>query len=612
MVTSYNIEQEDVHVVGSQANIVYTFDFLQCARHLVAVTMTILDCRSPTIVVTMPAWSPGSYKIRDYVAFQGNVQARSGTKRLDIRWLNKHSLEITLGSATTVELVYLVYCNERSVRTNHVTSEHAFLVPTGLCMMVEGRTNEMHHVQFANVPSRWNQCSTALSPVQTQAATFRSPLGAINYDVLADSPIELGSHQVYTATILGGVHELAIVSPLENVDIEWFFSVFKKIVEVEANVFGGIPYDRYVCIIQFVPSQYGGLEHARSSVNMVDPAALGDVKKMRQLLSLLAHEYFHLWNVKRIRPIELGPFTYTTETYTPMLWLAEGLTSYYDDLFSYRCGFYTEKDYIEILGTEHITKLFQVPGRKNMSVRDSSFLAWVKLYTPNADASNRFPSYYLKGGIIFLLLDIYIIDHSDAQKCFDDALVGLWNRYRQNPAVGISEDECITIIESSTNVQIRELLNMWLRGVVELPYEMLSFVGYELVQTTQQPKPATFGEQLALPAQLGTPSAGWLLAETAGRVVVKSVDDDGAAASAGIAVDDELLAVNNVRVSGIAAVERQLRQPGETILLLLQRDGVVVTAQMARQAASTWELQPIASPSKRQILNKAKWLRRPL
>jgi predicted metalloprotease with PDZ domain len=350
------------------------------------------------------------------------------------------------------------------------------------------------------------------------------------------------------------------------------------------------------------------------SVNAVDPSTLLDKSKVTGLLSLLCHEYFHLWNVKRIRPAELGPFDYTRETYTPMLWLAEGLTSYYDDLLTYRCGFTTAKDYIEALSKEHIARLAAVPGRFAMSTRDSSYLAWLKLYMQSPDGNNRFPSYYLKGGVAMFLLDAYIIDHSDGTYSLDDALRGMWKRYQADPSRGMTEDECIAIIEESTKIQVRDRVLSWLSGTDELPYEeILTPLGLRVDTTAKKPDAATIGEKIPFAAVPAAPYCGWALAETNGKIIVRSVDDGGAAAVAGVGIDDEIIAINGKRVSSTAQVDHYLGAAlGTTATVDAHCDGRLYRVTLTPVAPPAIRLVEIESPSSRQKQMRDRWLRRSL
>ena len=611
----YSIEQRDDQLTGTTSDIQYELSFDRASQHLVQVTMRVQKVQGDTVTLVMPVWSPGSYKVRDYAGYQGNVEAftivNGNRSEASVRWRDKSSLVVETNGADTIEIEYVIYGLDRTVRTNHINRVHAFLIPTAVCMYVEGRTEEIHHVLLKHDQQRWPHVSTQLSPVRSANADGVL-LGALNYDLLADSPLEIGDHVVRSFDVKGARHELAVASN-QALDADWLVGELKTIVETEAALFGELPYDRYVFILQCYPNSYGGLEHARSSVNMVDPSRMLDKVKAKPLLALLCHEFFHTWNVKRIRPAELGPFDYTRENYTPALWLAEGVTSYYDDLLSYRCGFQTRDEYLETLSKDHLTRMMLVPGRFHMSTRDSSYLSWVKLYLQSPDGSNRFPSYYLKGGITFLLLDLYIIDHSDGKTSMDDALRGLWQRYKDDPATGVTEDECIAIIERSTGVQLRDRLLAWLNGTDELPYnEIFAPIGLEMVVEAETSDPITFGEERAFASVPDPVFTGLGLGEENGSLTVRTVLDGSPGQRAGIGIGDEIVAVNGKRVTNTTLFGQLLDAEGQRpVEITAHCDGRLYTTSLTPAAKMKATLKIVDEPSERQNQLLDVWLKRP-
>jgi len=613
---AFVIEQRDEQLAGSTANITYEVSFNRAPQHLVEVLMRVSAINTDQLTLSMPVWSPGSYKVRDYIGYQGNVKVfvTSSGRRTEVSptWRSKTSLDISCKGAESVEIQYVIYGLERTVRTNHINRFHAFIVPTATFMYVEGRTDEIHHVLLKHDRSLWPNVSTQLAPVQAPSQEGVL-LGALNYDLLADSPLEIGDHIVKSFEVQGAKHELALASTME-LDADWLVEQLKTIVATEAQMFGGLPYDRYTFILQAYDGAGGGLEHLRSSVNACDPSALLDKKKAIKVLSLLCHEFFHVWNVKRIRPLQLGPFNYTQENYTSMLWLSEGFTSYYDDLLTYRCGFITEAEYLQMLSDDHLTRLRNTPGREQVSVRDSSFLAWVKLYMQSPDGVNRFPSYYLKGGVITLLLDLYIIDHSDAKANLDDGMRALWKRYQDDPENGMTEEECIAIIERATGVQLRERLMSWLDGTVELPYtEVMEPVGlrYEVAEKDADTKRPTIGDKRPFANVPAKVSCGWTLSKTGDALTVRSVLDGGPAQLAGIGIDDEILAINGMRVGSAEHADQLMAQAGQAAVTVTAHcDGRLYETQLTAEPVMNVVLSKIQSPTERQKANLAKWLNR--
>ena len=601
----YNIEQRDEQLLGSHAQIRYHCYFDDASRHLVRIRMEV-ELHGSTrdeVQLTLPAWAPGSYKIRDFITHVGNLHAYDEEQRpLPYEWIGKSRIRIRTGTAHRLSVEYTFYANERTVRTMHISRWRAFIFPVNCMFYVEGRTQETHHVLLYYDRSSWPTLTTALSPVEPiSQQTMPVILGALNYDILADSPTEIGSHQVRTFTAFGAHHEVALIAPVP-LDIDWLSERCKTIVTTEAAMFGGVPYDRYVFFVYAGSNLTGGLEHARCSVNMCDVSALMDVEKSKSLLALLCHEYFHVWNVKRIRPREYGPFDYTREVHSPMLWLAEGFTSYYDDLFAYRAGFYSMEEYLHLLARDHLGKLLHVPGRRTMSIRESSFLAWVKLYAQSPDGQNRFPSYYLKGGVLALLLDLAILNATDGKRRLDDVMRLLCYAYQQRPSEGLQEGDVFDAIEQVSTRTIREQFEHWLNSTDELDISgAFEPFGIEWIV-----KPVHSQSQL----QAAPRFHGMLLRNDGGRLVVSSVEEGSPAWCAGIAVDDEIIALAHRRVTSPQEVElisSRIEWPCSVVACC---DGLLYQTMLDAPVSQEYELRVIASPTERQRALRERWLER--
>lgn len=599
----YSIEQRDEQLIGTTARIRYHCFFDRAAEHLLKVRMEVdLDGSEEALRCTLPVWAPGSYKVRDFITHVGNLRAydEGGTERR-IEWEAKSTLRIDCSGAQRIHLEYLYYANERTVRTMHITRWRAFLFPVNCLFYVEGRTQEIHHVLLYYDPQQWRTLTTALSPVDPHSNSIPVVLGALNYDILADSPTEIGNHFVARFDAWGARHEVALIAPLP-LDGAWLAEQCQRIVNTEAAIFGEVPYDRYVFFVYAGTNLSGGLEHARCSVNMVDVRCLTDAEKAKNLLALLCHEYFHVWNVKRIRPREYGPFDYTREVHSPMLWLAEGFTSYYDDLIAYRAGFYTQQEYLDLLARDHLGKLLHVPGRRAMSVRDSSFLAWVKLYAQSPDGFNRFPSYYLKGGVIALMLDLTIIARTDGARRLDDVMRLLWQHYRTRPDVGFTEEEVFEAIEAATGLRLRDELWRWLDSTEELDL-VAAFAPFGL-EWCVRPKASH------APLERPQRAAGVQLRSDGGKLVVSSVEDGSAASIAGIAVDDEIIAVNGVRTSTPEEFELALQRWDGVATITAACDGKLYTTELHAPVGEEYELRPVAAPTPQQQRLLERWLER--
>ncbi|MCB0713337.1 MAG: M61 family metallopeptidase [Ignavibacteriae bacterium] len=595
---SYTIEQRDEQLLNSEAKIFYHISFPQAGQHLMQIEMRV-ETDAEKLIFALPNWLPGSYKIRDFVAVQGNVVAvTSNGEELPSTWLSKNRLEVETKGEREVQLRYLYYANERTVRQSHVNRFHAFFNPGNCLMFVEGRTNEVHHVELEH---NWTHVSTALSPVS------EGVWGALNYDILVDSPVEIGDHFVAFYERKGATHEIAITGA-GDFDPEWIVERTKTVVDEGMAMWGVMPYDRYVYILHMLPGQYGGLEHARSQVSMFDSNFFADKKKMQKFLELLTHEYFHTWNVKRIRPRELGPFNYHDENYTRMLWLAEGATSYYDSLISYRSGFFTQDEYLKVLAEDHLSALLDVPGRNVMSIKDSSFLAWVKLYNPTPDSHNRFPSYYLKGGIIFLLLDLYIIDRSNATSSLDDGMRALYSRYESNPAVGITEEEFVQVISEATGVEIEKTFVHWLNSTEELPAASI-FHSFGLKWKQKKEKKEMLGDGIEIPRSTRT----WIglgVKEEGGSLHVAKVWAGTPAELAGVGVDDEIIAINGRRVGSMAVWKGVMENAnlGAALRLTCSAEGYLYETEVEPVERTAYSLKLVSPLTEDQQKRFEKWL----
>lgn len=560
----YSIEQSDKQLLGTSSAIRYHLHFEHAHRHIVRVIMEVDVTHKGALVLGLPVWIPGSYKIRDYISTLGSfgITNHDG-KALDWQWLSKNRLEVQAESGTLrVEYMYYAYEKDSTIRSSHVTRSHAFLNLVTCCMFVEGREAEVHHLYFHHDRTRWKNISTSLSPITEEFAPNEPlVLGALNYDIVVDSPVEIGNHFVTSFEYQGSVVETAIAYR-GNFNPEWLAERIQTLVEREAAIFGGLPFDRYVFIIHLFPGMRGGgLEHARSSVNAMD--SWNDTAKIHRLLSLLVHEFLHVWNIKRIRPLELGPFDYNRENYTRMLWLVEGATSYYDDHLTHRCGFYTRADYLKVLSKDHLSPFFRQPGRNEASIKDNSFQAWVKLYLPHDDSLNRNVSYYLHGGLIFLCLDLWIIAESNGTKRLDDGFRALWAMYKKRPEQGITEEEFITLVEDATGVAIRDNLTKWLNGKGDdLPFLAL-FERFGLEWKEQPPtEPTKIGEDIPGMPVLAKLFTGLTLKTDAGRLVVTQVEDYSPAYEASIGADDEIVFVNGQRCTSSEEFDTLLAKKG--------------------------------------------------
>ena len=384
----------------------------------------VLDAPGASPVLALPVWTPGSYLVREFARHLEGIEADDGAgARLPVVRLDKHRFRVDAGGAAQVRVRYRVYANDPTVRTSHLDGAHGYWNGANLFLYAEGRVDEPVELTVAPPPG-W-RVSTALDggPLRFTAR---------DYHELCDSPVEVGTHALATFEALGKRHEVAIAGR-GHLDVARFATDLKAIVEHLGGLMGGLPYDRYLFIVHVSDRRRGGLEHERSTTLDVGRTAFFPREAYEETLALAAHEFLHLWNVKRLRPAALLPYDYAREQYTRLLWWFEGVTSYYDRLTLVRTGLSDARGYLKHLG-EQWTALGRQPGAAKMSLEEASLTAWVKYYRPDENSPNSSVSYYLKGELVALCLDLAL---RRAGGSLDDLLRTLHARYA---ATGLPED----------------------------------------------------------------------------------------------------------------------------------------------------------------------------
>lgn len=512
----------------------------------------------------LPRWSPGSYLMREYSRHLSNIKAEtSNGERLyldqtDIStWrVNWDKSELKKADNEFI-LSYSVYCHELTVRTSHVDDSHAFLHLPTLLMGVLGHEMNQPDIELV-FPAAWSKLTTGLKDISIKREAFI--FTAKNYDELIDSPIEIGCQETDGFMLNNIPHELCFYGQqlphTENIKEDT-----KKIVDYIAHFMGGFPYEKYTIINHFVPGLYGGLEHGNSTALHYCPTQLANRKGYINYLALISHEYFHTWNVKRIRPVELGPFNYLKEATTKLLWLAEGLTSLMDELFIYRAGLISIEEYLE-MQKDNFNRYLNVPGRKFHSLDESSFNAWIKLYRPDENTNNSSVSYYLKGGIVFFALNILL---AQKNKSIDDFIKGLWSDYQKNPNRGVDSRFVYDLIEQIGGADVRE------------EFETLTM-------TTKELDLETLCQKAGLKVEWEKSETTWLGFDpefSGDRVSIKAIVLDGPAYQSGFNAGDEIIAINGMRMlkDRFNDFSKFLR-PNQTYQVMITRLGIVQTLNL--------------------------------
>jgi predicted metalloprotease with PDZ domain len=525
--------------------------------HVEAIVSATAGALPGSIVLFMPVWTPGSYLVREYARHVEGFAAEAPAQATKVR---KNAWQVRTGGAAQVRVHYRVYAGEHSVRTNHVDETHAFFAGAALFLCVEGVEPSPLRVEIAT-PHDW-RVTTPLADVSVSDAGRTRCYEASTFEALVDAPFELGTHREETFDALGVNHRIAIGprGTAGDADVQRFLTDAKTIVETLGALFGGsLPYDRYHLFLHLRSTGRGGLEHRSSAALIAPPSAFATRESYLDLLSLVAHEVFHAWNVKRIRPAGLVPYRYDQECYTRLLWWFEGATSYYDWRSLALAHLCTVDEYLDHLAGE-IAYLDQTPGRLVSSLEDASYDAWIKLYRPDENSSNSSVSYYRKGEIVCALLDLELRARTGGRATLDSVLGHLWTEYGRVERP-VPEDAMQGIFERVAGLPLGDLFDGWIRGTSELPCAaVLAGVGLAIERGPRTDAP---------PCSLGA-----RFRSDAGRAFVTSVAREAAAARGGIDPGDEILGIGGTRIEG-ANVDAALRgrAPGQTVDVTVSRDG---------------------------------------
>lgn len=529
----------------------YTLSFPDPASQYVEVRLDLDGVTDDTLRLAMASWTPGSYKIRD---FAGQVPvleaaARDGSREgrpLAVRKADKRTWLVATQGAGSLRVSYRVWCGEHSVRTPYVCPEHASLIPAGVFAYPED------HDPPARVTVRpaggWTRVTCGLDRAPDDPWTFLAP----DRDVLLDAPIEAGNHTLLSFTASGVRHDVALTGE-HNADTARMRADLTAMVEACTDLFGGNPNTYYAFLVQNVPDNgYGGLEHLNSTSMLYGRWNYATPPGWRRFLGLASHEYLHLWNVKRVRPEGLGPFAYGHEVYTRFHWVTEGFTSYYDDLVLRRAGLIDEATYLDI-AAGNLEGAFNRPGDAVQPVAEASFDAWIKYYQSNANSGNVTVSYYTKGAVLAMYLDLRFLAATKGKRRLDDVLRELYRRYQADPSRGYDEAEFRAIGERVSGLDLGDFFARHVHGT-ERPDLEAAFagIGARLLDDG--------GEALKLGVRLD-------------GNVVRSVSDGSPARAAGLMPDDELLAADGWRLDGDIGFHLGRHEAGDTLRLTLNRRG---------------------------------------
>ena len=568
-------------------NIHYHVSMLNPAEHIFKVRLEISNWQEKSITLKFPVWTPGSYLIREYARHIQSFSAQSATTNqpLESSKISKNTWLINNIDSHKIIINYEIYANDLTVRTNHLDSTHGFFTGAALFFYIPSYEDQAIAVTITPPHRDW-EITTALPPIENQENTFL----ASDFDTLVDSPFEIGMQNKYDFEVENKAHQWVIWGQ-GNLEIDQLIEDTKKIIKTESQLFGGLPYEQYFFLLHLSASGFGGLEHKDCCILNYPRFGFKNKDKYNRFIQLVAHEFFHLWNVKRIRPKALEKFDYEQENYTTSLWFCEGSTSYYDLLIPLRSGIYDRQEFLNLLGKE-ITKYLKIGGRNIQPLDESSFDAWIKLYRRDAYSNNCQISYYLKGELVTLLLDLLIRNNTDNDKSYDDVMRIMWSKFGQEET-GFSPEELISEIETIANLDLSEFFHFYLEKTTELPFNQY-FEPFGLVLEPQK-------ENTVVP----------YLGITIKNDNITFVDANSPAGKAGIDAGDELLAIDNFRVTSKTLNDRlENYQEGDHIQVTFFHQEELITKEikLASPLSSSYQVKIIDNPTEKQQENLNKWL----
>jgi len=576
----------------SAAPVHYQVDAAGVHSHTYRVTLRV-ERPDEAQVVSLPVWIAGSYLVREFGRHLSGLRARQGRSGRAVRQLDKTTWQVACSGVSALVLQYEVYAFDTSVRTAFLSTARGFFNNTSLCLRVHGREHQAHHLSLSGLPRGW-EVATAMTPGVGPKGTHH--FQAEDYDELVDHPFELGPFWRGRFKAQGVEHEFVVAGAWPGFDGGRLLRDAQRICEEHIRFWHGAsgkpPFRKYVFMLNTLEDGYGGLEHrastaliaARRDLPRVGEAGLGD--GYLTLLGLISHEYFHTWNVKRLKPAELCRIDHTRENYTELLWFFEGFTSYYDDLALVRCGLIDGPRYAKLLA-KTATAVQSMPGRRVQSVAQASFDAWNKYYRQDENTPNSTVSYYTKGSQVALCLDLTL--RQEGQGSLDAVMRRLWalgqergsrvagrvRRVVQDPgSMGITEADILQALQEVGGRSFHAELQAWVHGTGELPVtELLPGVG--LVQARE-------AERL---------SAAWGLRLNEGPVtgcVVRQVLRGSAAEGAGLCAGDEILAVQGWRVRRLDDAVQWLGTAeavdAAPVALLVNRDQQILSLSLTARA----------------------------
>ncbi|MCK5209767.1 MAG: M61 family metallopeptidase [Cyclobacteriaceae bacterium] len=550
------------HETQSLGSIEYNVSMSNPNTHYFEVEIQLKNYDEDFVDFKIPVWTPGSYLIREYAKnVEGFLACSMNNKKvLKFHKINKFTWRIEHKKEESVLIRYRVYAFEGSIRMSYLDDNHAFIMSNTLLMFVED-LRSTSSVLTINVPDQWKKISTSLTRLEGKPNVFYVP----DYDILIDSPIEIGNHEIIEFMAAGVPHEVVMYGA-SNYKPEQIKRDLTKIVETATEIFEENPNEKYTFFVHHSDHGSGGLEHLNSTALGVSRWTYTNPKSYNYFLSLAAHEYFHLWMVKRLKPIEFDFINYDQETYTDLLWVMEGITSYFEEKIMLRSGFHDVIRFINNL-LSAMSKIQNTPGAGVQSVAEASFDAWIKYYKRNENSDNNQISYYNKGMILGALLDLEIIDGSEGEKSLDDVINQLYYKFYKNKGKGIVAEDLKKVAEKASGRDLNDFFSDYVYGTKDLDNEKyLHSAGIGLIEINNS---------------INARSIGVKFKQENNGLYVTSLIKGGSAYDNGIYVGDELISINSYRIytHNLNSLLDQFKI-GEKVTFLINRKGIVKSIEL--------------------------------
>lgn len=604
----------------------YTINFDQHNRNYLVVT-AVLEPTGNVTELMLPVWTPGSYLVREYSRhIDSFFVSDESNQPLDWKKTKKNRWEIESKEAKKIKISYRLYCNDLSVRTNFVDGEFALVNGAATFVTIPENRKMVHKVKL-ELPNRWNRSATSL-----QQGEGKHEYLANSYDELVDSPIVAGNISVHPFVVSDVPHQLVNIGDSTAWDGAAAASDLKKMVLAHHEMWQIVPYKKYL-FLNVICDRGGGLEHDNSTVMMTGAWTYRVKDRYTNWLSLASHEFFHTWNIRRLRPKALVNYDYENEVYTPSLWIGEGITSYYEDLFLVRCGLMSKKEFLKRLNN-NIESVQTRPGRLKQSLRASSFDTWIKFYRPSANSSDTQVSYYSKGAVVGFLLDVEIRKATRGEKSLDDVMRKMYGRYSKT---GYTEDEFRNVVSDVAGIQLEEFFHRNVDSADELDFENaklllgLKFPHDEDKQEDAEkesdeaneanPSNEADSEEKASSTETNertenvedeekTGEPVWLGFRLSGNSI-RSIRAESPAEQAGLNNGDELLAIDGYRIQGKLNERLEQYNVGNSLELLISRRQKIMKRTIiagSKPEEKKWRLEEVSKPTDNQKQQLESWL----